>query len=179
MGRSLPCYWISLFVTQLYLDFIFPIFFFEIFFFKIFWCGPFFKIFIEFVTILLLFYVLVFWPQGMLDLSSLTRDPQCTTCLGRQNLNHWTTREVLWLHASIQLPSTPAGIDEIPATIVCLCLLLYLLATVPSHFLSSKCMPPASLGLAPSPTSPHSGTPTKVPTVYHTHWSFDEASRVV
>ena len=34
------------------------------FFFKIlFLCGPFFlKVFIEFVTILLLFYVLVFWP---------------------------------------------------------------------------------------------------------------------
>ena len=27
-----------------------------------------FKVFIEFVTILLLFYVLVFWPQGMWDL---------------------------------------------------------------------------------------------------------------
>ena len=34
----------------------------------------FFLIFIEFVTILLLFYVLAFWPQGMWGLSSLTRD---------------------------------------------------------------------------------------------------------
>ena len=33
-----------------------------------------FKVFIEFVTILLLFYVLVFWPQDMWDLSFLTRD---------------------------------------------------------------------------------------------------------
>ena len=32
------------------------------------------KTFIEFVTLLLLFYVLVFWPQGMWDLRSLTRD---------------------------------------------------------------------------------------------------------
>ena len=32
-----------------------------------------FKVFIEFVTILHLFYVLVFWPQGMWDLNSLTR----------------------------------------------------------------------------------------------------------
>ena len=31
-----------------------------------------FRVFIEFVTTLLLFYVLVFWPQGMWDLSSLT-----------------------------------------------------------------------------------------------------------
>ena len=33
-----------------------------------------FKVFIEFVTILLLFYVLVFWPWGMWDPSSPTRD---------------------------------------------------------------------------------------------------------
>ena len=33
------------------------------------------KVFIEFVTILLLFYViLVFWSQSTRDLSSLTRD---------------------------------------------------------------------------------------------------------
>ena len=33
-----------------------------------------FKVFIEFVTVLLLSYVLVFWPRSMWDLSSLTRD---------------------------------------------------------------------------------------------------------
>ena len=32
-----------------------------------------FKVFIEFVTTLLLFYVLVFWSRGMRDLSSPTR----------------------------------------------------------------------------------------------------------
>ena len=32
------------------------------------------KVFIEFVTIFLLFYVLVLWPQGMWDLSSPTRN---------------------------------------------------------------------------------------------------------
>jgi len=32
-----------------------------------------FKVFIEFVTILLLFYVLVFWLPSMWDLSFLTR----------------------------------------------------------------------------------------------------------
>ena len=52
------------------------------------------KVFIEFVTILLLFYVLVFRPRGMWDLSSLTRDRTRTPCIGRQSLNHWTTREV-------------------------------------------------------------------------------------
>ena len=54
----------------------------------------FFKVFIEFVTILLLFYVLVFWPQGMWDLSSSTWDWTHTHCIGRQSINHWTTREV-------------------------------------------------------------------------------------
>ena len=57
-------------------------------------CGPLLKSFIEFVTILLLFYVLVFWPWGMWDLNSLTRDPTRTPCIGRRSLNHWTAREV-------------------------------------------------------------------------------------
>ena len=43
----------------------------------------FFKVFIEFVTTLLLFYVLVFWPRGMWDLRSLTRDRAHTPCTGR------------------------------------------------------------------------------------------------
>ena len=34
------------------------------FFLKIFLCGPFFKVFIEFVTILLLFFVFRFWAMG-------------------------------------------------------------------------------------------------------------------
>ena len=37
------------------------------FFLRFFLCVPYFKVFIEFVTILLLFYVLVFWPRGMWD----------------------------------------------------------------------------------------------------------------
>ena len=58
------------------------------------------KVFIEFVTMLLLFFVCLFdsvlvsWPQGMWDLSSQSRGRTCTPCLGRQCLNHWTTREV-------------------------------------------------------------------------------------
>ena len=59
------------------------------FLFKIFWgMWIIFQVFIEFVTILLLFYVLVFWPRGMWDLSSPTRDGTCTLCIGRQSLNH-------------------------------------------------------------------------------------------
>ena len=67
-------------------------FFFRIFFFLM---WTIFKVFIEFVTILLLFYVLVFWPQGMWDLSSPARDRTRTPCTGRRSLNHWTAREVL------------------------------------------------------------------------------------
>ena len=53
-----------------------------------------FKVFNEFVTLSLFFFnVLVFWLQGMRDLSSPTRDRTLTPCIGRRSLNHWTTRE--------------------------------------------------------------------------------------
>ena len=42
-----------------------------------------FKVFIEFVTILFLFYVLVFWLQGMENLSSPSRDQTPTPCILR------------------------------------------------------------------------------------------------
>ena len=53
-------------------------------------------VFIEFVTILLLFcfLFLIFWPQSMWDLSSPTRDQIHTCCIGRRCLNHGTVREV-------------------------------------------------------------------------------------
>ena len=54
----------------------------------------FFKVFIESVTIFLLFYVLDFWPLGMWDLSSPSRDQTHTLCIGRWSLNHWTARKV-------------------------------------------------------------------------------------
>ena len=52
------------------------------------------KVFIEFAVILLLFYVLAFWPQGMWNPSSLTRDWTGTACIGRQSLKYWITKEV-------------------------------------------------------------------------------------
>ena len=48
----------------------------------------------EFVTIILLFYVLFFGATGMWDLSFPTRNRTCTPCIGRQSLNQHTTREV-------------------------------------------------------------------------------------
>ena len=54
-----------------------------------------FKVFIEFVTVLLLFYILVFGPCSTWDLSFPTRDQTCTPGIGRgAGLSHWTTREV-------------------------------------------------------------------------------------
>ena len=51
-----------------------------------------FKVFTVFVTIWLLFFMfLFFWPWGMWDLSSLTRDRTHTLCTGRQSPNHRTT----------------------------------------------------------------------------------------
>ena len=48
---------------------------------------------IEFVTVLFMFYGLVFW--GMRDLSSLTRDRTHTSCIGRRSLNYQAAREFL------------------------------------------------------------------------------------
>ena len=54
-------------------------------------------VFIELVAILLLFYALVFWPWGLCDLSSLTRDWIPATCIGRWSLNPSTTREIPYI----------------------------------------------------------------------------------
>ena len=54
--------------------------------------GPFLKVFIEFVTVSFVFYVLLFWPQGIWELSSSTKDRTHTPCVGRQSLSHWPTR---------------------------------------------------------------------------------------
>jgi len=52
------------------------------------------KVFIEFVIILLLLYVFVFWPGGTRDLSSSTKNQTHTLCIGRWSINHWSTMEV-------------------------------------------------------------------------------------
>ena len=62
--------------------------------FKIIFYLDHFKVFIDFVTALSLFYVLFLWPRGMWGLSFPTRDQTCTPCIGWWSLNHWTTRKV-------------------------------------------------------------------------------------
>ena len=66
-----------------------------------FWCGPFLKsnwicynIASGFFFIVVVVVVNIFWLQGMWDLSSQIKDWAHNPCIGRQNLNHWTTREV-------------------------------------------------------------------------------------
>ena len=61
-----------------------------------------FKVFIDFATISFLFYVLVFWPQGMWDLSSPIRDRTHTSCIGKRSPNHWN-QEVSRLQILIQV----------------------------------------------------------------------------
>ena len=78
--------------------------FLSFFFFKSFLIWIIFKVFTEFVTILLLFYVLVFGPWGTWDLS-FPRDGTSTPSIGRWSPNHWTAREVPKL---LFLPLPPA-----------------------------------------------------------------------
>ena len=51
-----------------------------------------FKVFIEFVTMMLLIYSLAFWLRGMWD--PLIRDQTCALCIGRRGLSNWTARDV-------------------------------------------------------------------------------------
>ena len=106
--------------TQLFWIFKFCSHFFKIFF--LMWTI--FKVFIEFITILLLFfYVLVFWTRGMWDLSSLTRDQTRTPSIGRRSLNRWTAREVPALIFNSRAPA-------FFLRILCNTLLLFLLCSM-------------------------------------------------
>ena len=69
------------------------------FFLRVFWSGPFKKVFIEFITILV--YVLVFWPWGMWNPSSQTMDRTGIPCTGKWSPSHWTTRNILRLWHSL------------------------------------------------------------------------------
>ena len=81
-----------------------------------------FKVFIEFVTVPCLFYVLVFWPWGIWDLSSGTRAWTCIPCIGRWSLTHWTIREVRIPPSLWRLPYSPQ--EEVTLTLLTPYLLL-------------------------------------------------------
>ena len=80
--------------------------------------GLFSFVFIEFITILLLFYVLFFWPRGTWDPSSPTRNQAPTPATGRWSLNHWATREVPGLFSSFPYCSSPISEYFISQTLV-------------------------------------------------------------
>ena len=76
------------------------------------------KFFIEFVTVLFLVYVLVFWLWGIWGLSSPTRDGTHIPCFGGWSLNHWATRKVLGFlkYMSSFLPTTyPHILNSFPS----------------------------------------------------------------
>ena len=105
---------------------------------------------------MLLFYVLVFWPQGMWNLSSPTRDQTHIACFGRRSLSHWTTRWVRLFFFS----------------------LIYLIFLRPRFFLTLIVLVVHSDGLIhPSPwwvtVSPWPGRP---PYVYKILWSLVPSS---
>lgn len=60
----------------------------------LFWCEPFLSLLIKLVTILLLFSVLVFWPRGMWDLSSLPGTEPASSALEGKILTTGPLREV-------------------------------------------------------------------------------------
>ena len=103
-NRLLQHHWVSWRVTslnsllELFVD-IFPGWIVNLgsclFFFFLMWTFKKKKVFIEFVTILLLlFYVLVFWLWGIWDLSSLTGIKPSPSVLKVQSLDHWIPIEV-------------------------------------------------------------------------------------
>ena len=58
------------------------------------WYTPLLKSLLNLLQYCFCFYALVFWPLGMWNLSSLTRDQTHISSNGRQILHHWTTWEV-------------------------------------------------------------------------------------
>ena len=59
-----------------------------------FWCEPFLKSLLNLLQYASALCFVFFWPRCMWDFNSLTRGQTHTPCIGRQSLNHWTTREV-------------------------------------------------------------------------------------
>ena len=64
------------------------------FFFRSFWCGPCLKSSLNLLQYCFCFMFWFFWPLGMWDLSSPTRDQTQALRIEKWGLNHWTTREV-------------------------------------------------------------------------------------
>ena len=96
-----------------------------------------FNIFIEFVTILLLFSVLVSLAMSHVDLSSPTRDRTCTPGIGKRSINHWITREVpgITFHNAYTVSKRP---EDCHAVSMCLPFWLWFLF-IPTCFKDQLC----------------------------------------
>ena len=90
-GKSGPCFSIFCRSVSPSVDFFYYIFLSFLFFF---WCGPFLKSLLNLLQYCFCFMFWFFDHEAGRIFSSLTRDQTCTPCIGRQTLNHWTTREV-------------------------------------------------------------------------------------
>ena len=102
------------------------------------------KIFVEFLTVLLPFYVLVFWPQDMWDLSSSSRDVTHTPALEGEVLTTGTPGRslssplniTLWAHEWIEhAPLWPPlwATDVCPPVPLCFHLQKYLYCSLWPH----------------------------------------------
>ena len=69
-------------------------YFFFLIFLRFFLCRPFKKSLLNLFQNCFYFMFWFFWPQGMWDLSSQTRDGITTPCIWKQSLNHPAAREV-------------------------------------------------------------------------------------
>ena len=76
-----------------------------------------FKVFIEFVTIFLLFYVLISWLWGTWDFNSPTKEQTGILCIRRSNVNHlgspysWDLSQI-WIQISLVLYKTTRTFKE-------------------------------------------------------------------
>ena len=82
------------YVVQVMFTGFMPFFFFYCTQLDCFLCWPFLNYLLNLLQYCFSFIYLFFCPWVMWDLSSQTRDWIFTLCIGRQSLNHWTTREV-------------------------------------------------------------------------------------
>lgn len=71
-----------------------------------------FQDFIEFVTIFLLLYVLVFWPRGTWHLSFPTRDQTCTPALDGNEVLTTGPPGKSWDYSFIKCPHGPGDYDK-------------------------------------------------------------------
>ena len=114
-----------------------------------------------------------FWPWGMWDLTSLTRDRTCTPCIGRRSLNQWTAREVPpWGLGILLLPGSICYWDEAASCQVHTIFLLLVPRTGPLWVCWPSCPAPCStlgahasvkLSSGPSTKMPHSAMYTALP----------------